>query len=281
MRRDFRVVRACATEAVRDFGWHEYAPFGWILGAQLVFLVLAMNLGSAWGMATAGSVARLLRAEGQLHYPQFYAYLPMLASHVEAFLYVIAGSLLIPFALIRILAPMDHALAEGYGVGPRLKQAFLPTLVALVAGGALQYGWQWVVSQGAVPILRIALPGFKGVAAIWVVSVLGAFVIAAVLLYVPIAAIRPGAKFGEAISGGVKEGLRLLLFTLLFIFVFSLPALPFLMLVQLHATFLSAKLRPETIGVALGLHAVLNSAASYLIYASAARLHWAEQAEES
>jgi len=281
MRRDFRIVRACAKEAMRDFGWHEYAPFGWILGAQLLFLLLSMNLGSGWGMATAGSVARLLGAEGQLQYPQFFIYLPSLASIVEAFLYAIPGSVLIPLALIRILAPMDHALAEGYGVVLRLKQAFLPTLVASVVSAALQIGWQWVVSMGLAPILRSALTGFQGAAAIWLVSVLGAFVIAALFLYVPIAAIRPGAKFREAMIGGVNEGVRLIGFTLLFILAFSWPALPFLMLVQLNAAFICEKLRPEMIAVALALYAVLISGASYLIYASAARLHWAELAEES
>ena len=55
MHRNFRVARACGVEAAQDFQWHEYAPFAWILGAQLLFLLLALNLGSTIGMGTAGA----------------------------------------------------------------------------------------------------------------------------------------------------------------------------------------------------------------------------------
>ncbi len=281
MQRDFRVTRSCAKEALRDFHWREYAPFGWILAAQLLFLVLAMNLGHEWGMATAGGLARLLGAEKQLHYPQFYVFLPSLLSIFEAILYTVPGSLLIPLSLIRVLAPMDHALAEGHGVGSRLKQAFLPTFAAGLLGAGLLWVWQYLLRIGPEPLLRSTLSGFQGTLAIWGLSVLGAYAISAFFIYVPIAAIRPGATFRESFAKGLLEGVELFGSTMFFILLFSWPALPFLLIAGLKSLVIIEKLRPEVVGIIMGIYMVLISTASYLTYAAAARLHWAEMAEES
>jgi hypothetical protein len=279
MKRSFRVVRSCAWEAVRDFRWHEYAPFGWILAAELVFLALAMNLGTGLGMATAGGIARLVGAEKQIHFPVFFLYLPLLGSMVEAFLYAAPGSVLIPLALIRIMAPMDHALASGAGVMPRLKQALGPTLTVSLLNLALLSGWQWFLNAGPGSLARSALPGFQGIAVTWGISLLGAFTIAALFIYVPVVAIRPGVRYIQAIRLGVREGRRLLLYTLFLVLLFSLPALPVLMMLQLKTALLVEKLRPEVVGYGLGLYMILISVGTYLTYAAAARLHWAGEEE--
>jgi hypothetical protein len=280
VKRNFRVVRSCAREALQDFNWLEYAPFGCILAAQLVFLFLAMNMGSVWGMATAGGVARLVGGERQLQYPQFFVYLPGLMSIVEAFLYTLPGSLLIPLSLIRVLAPMDHSLAEGYGVGPRLRQALLPTLFAGLSSAALLYAWQYLLHVGPEPMIRAMVPGSQAMFAIWGLSVLGAYALSACFLYVPIAAIRPGATLREALGKGLREGVELFAPTLFFIFIFSWPALPFLLVAGLKALTICEKLRPEVVAVIMGIYTVLISVASYLTYAAAARLHWSAQREE-
>ena len=48
-----------------------------------------------------------------------------------------------------------------------------------------------------------------------------------------------------------------------------------LLVVQSRPGFIVSKMRPELIPIALMLYAVLISAATYLTYAAAARLHWA------
>jgi hypothetical protein len=280
LRRDIRVVRSCALEALRDFRWHEYAPFGWILAIQLVVLVLAMNLGSGLGMATAGGLARVLGEERQLHYPGFYLYLPVFSSVVESFCYTLPGSVLIPLSLVRILAPMDPDLRTGSGVVRRLRQAFPPTLVASLLSLGLLSGWQWiVVGLGPAALLRGWVPGFAGVVMVWGISLLGAYAVAALFLYVPVVAIRPRATFVDALRDGVSEGTHLLGFTLLLVVLFSLPTLPALFIVQLQSGFLVEKLRPEVVGYGLAIYMILTSLASYLTYAAVARLHWADQAE--
>ena len=281
MQRNFRIARACAREAVRDFNWHEYAPFGWILGAQLALLFLAVYLWTPIGMALAGGLTQAIHGERSIHYPVFFIFLPITYSWLEVFLYAIPGSLLIPLALIRIMSPMDPALSERRGVVARLKQAFLPTFLASAVNVAILFAWQWLVEKGPQPILRSAYPGFVGVVAVWTLSLLGGYLFAALLVYVPIAAIRPGATLGEAVKVGVSEGWSLLLYTFFFQLIFTLPALPFLLATQLRAQFIVDRLYPEVIAVILALYAALISVANYLTYAAAARLHWAAQAEES
>jgi hypothetical protein len=281
MRRDIRVVRSCALEALRDFRWHEYAPFAAILAIQLLVLTLAMNLGSGVGMATAGGLVRLLGQEHQLHYPGFFVYLPVLGLVVESFCYTLPGSVLIPLSLIRILSPMDPDLRTGTDTVRRLRQAFPPTLVAALLNLGILSAWQWVISVGPPLLLRTEQLDPDAVLVTWAISLLGAYAAAALFLYVPVAAIRSGATFVEAIRQGVSEGLRLFGYTLLLVIAFSLPSLPALFLVQLQPMLLLEKLRPEMIGYGLALYMILASLGTYLTYASVARLHWADQMEEA
>lgn len=275
MKRDVRIARTCAVEAVKDFHFREYAPFGWMLAAHLLFLILALNLEATPAQATVGALARTIYGKESVHYPGFFLYLPSLAAIFEAFLYSVPGAVLIPLALIRTMAPMEPASTRSKPVGPRLKSAFLPTLVVSLANVGLLAGWQWLFTKGPGPFLTHAFPGFTGAALAWGLGVLGAYAIAALFIYVPIVAVRPGTRFGEALRSGIGEGVRLFRYTLAFIILFALPVLPVLLLVQSRPAFIVERMRPEIIPFALMLYAVLISAATYLTYAAAARLHWA------
>jgi hypothetical protein len=280
MQRNFRVARACAVEAARDFRWREYAPFGWILGVQLLFVLLALNLGTTIGMGTAGAAVRLFTGDPPIHYPTFFLILPNVTSWLEVFLYTIPGAVLIPLAIARIRAPMDPEL-QGPGLKPRLRRAVPPTLIAGLVNLGLLFGWQWLFNQALVPLLRASFPGFQGNVTIWGISLLGAYALSAVLLYVPIVAIGPGATLVPALKNGVAEGVKLFKWTLLFVLVFSLPAMPFLLVMQLMVGFISERMRPEMVAVIIAIYSILISLGTYLAYAAAARLHWASQMEEA
>jgi len=282
MKRDVRIARTCAVEAVKDFHFREYAPFAWILGAHILFLILALNLEAAPAMASVGGLCRMIFGRESVHYPGFYLYLPSLAAIFEAFLYSIPGAVLIPLALIRTMAPMEPPSLRNQPVGPRLRSAFLPTMVVSVLNVGLLAGWQWVYQKGPGPLLARSIPGFPGDAVGWIVGVLGAYAIAAIFIYVPIVAVRPGTGFVEAIRDGIGEGIRLFWYTMTFIVVYALPVLPVLLIVQSRPAFIVDRMRPEIIPLALIVYAVLISAATYLTYAASARLHWvADRLEHS
>ncbi|HEU4940064.1 MAG TPA: hypothetical protein VFT97_00440 [Candidatus Eisenbacteria bacterium] len=280
MNRNFRVARACGVEAARDFMWREYAPFSWILGAQLLFLLLALNLGTTIGMATVGAVIRLFAGDGPLHYPSFFLYLPNVTSWVELVLYTLPGAVLIPLAIARIQAPMDPEL-QGEGFKARIRRAWPPTLVAGLMTLALLAGWQWLFGKAVVPLIRASFPGLQASAAIWGLSLLGAYSLSALFLYVPVMALHRNMTFVGALRGGIGEGFRLYKWTVLYVLLFSLPALPFLMAIQLGTAFMAERMRPEMIAVVVGIYSILISFATYLTYAAAARLHWASQVEEA
>jgi hypothetical protein len=280
MNRNFRVARACGVEAARDFMWREYAPFGWILGAQLLFLLLALNLGTTIGMATVGAIIRLFVGDAPLHYPSFFLYLPNVTSWVELVLYTLPGAVLIPLAIARIQAPMDPDL-QGEGFKARIRRAWPPTLVAGLLTLALLVGWQWLFGKAVVPLIRASFPGLQATAAIWALSLVGAYSLSALFLYVPVIALQRNMTFVGALRGGIGEGVRLFKWTLLYMLLFSLPALPFLMAIQLGTAFMAERMRPEMIAIVVGIYSILISFATYLIYAAAARLHWASQVEEA
>lgn len=281
MQRNFRIARACAREAVRDFHWHEYSPFAWILGVQILFFLLALNLDTPMGMALVGGLTRMIHGDGPLHYPVFFKDLPYVSAIVELFLYSIPGSVLIPLALIRIMEPMDASLLQKEAATARLRRAFLPTFVAALLNVGILYVWQWLINVGPAPLFRASLPGFTGVLVIWIVSVLGAYALTAILIYVPIAAVRPQTTFMTAMKDGLSEGRELFGFTVFLLIAFALPALPFLLLTQLKAAFIIDRLRPELVAFALALYCLLISIATYFTYGAAARLHWAASAEET
>ena len=280
MHRNFRVARACGVEAARDFQLREYAPFGWILGVQFLLLLLGLNLGTTIGMGTAGAAVRLFAGDGPTHYPSFFLYLPTAASWLELFLYTVPGSVLIPLAISRIQAPMDPEL-EGPGLKARIMRAWPPTLVAGLATILLLFGWQWLFGRSLAPLVRASFPSLQANLSIWAVSVFGAYTFSALFLYVPIVGLRRDMTFSKILREGIGEGFRLYKWTILYILVFSLPALPFLMVMQLTAGFIAERMRPEMIAVVIMIYAILISLGTYLTYAAAARLHWASQMEEA
>jgi len=281
MQRNFRIARACAREAVRDFHWREYSPFAWILAAQLLFFLLALNLDTPMGMALAGGLTRIVHGKGPLHYPAYFLDLPYVSAVLELFLYSIPGSVLIPLALIRIMEPMDASLLEKETVNARLRRAVLPTLIAAILNFGLLLAWQWLINVGPAPLFKASVPGFGGLVLVWLISVVGAYALSAILLYIPIAAVRPATTIPLALKDGLSEGRELFAYTVFFLLAFALPALPFLMITQLKAAFIADRLRPELVAIALALYCTLISVASYFTYGAAARLHWAAQAEES
>ena len=280
MHRNFRVARACGVEAARDFQLREYAPFGWILGVQFLFLLLALNLGTTIGMGTAGAAVKLFAGDAPLHYPTFFLYLPNAASWLELIMYFFVGAYLIPLSIARIQAPMDPDL-QGPGLMARVNRAWLPTLVAGLFTIALLAGWQWLFNTALVPFIRASFPGLQATAAIWGGSLAVSYCLSALFLYVPILALQPDTSLVKALREGIREGLRLFKWTVLYVLIFALPALPFLMAVQLGTSFLATRMRPEMIAAVLAIYATLISLATYLTYAAAARLHWASQVEEA
>ncbi len=280
MRRDFQMAWGCAIRAARGFHWGEYAPFGWILGAQVLFLLLAVRLETPLGMATVGGLTRLLAGSAPLHYPDFFLFLPKLASIVEAFLFVVLGSVLIPLAVIRIHRGLYPRMASATPTARRLSRAFAPTLVAWLFETGLLLGWQWVVAAGFSRFFPSTTPGDAGFVAVWTLSVLGAYAIAALFVYVPIVAVVGEIPFGETLWEGIHDGLYYFRSTWILIVLLSLPALPFLLLTQLRAVEIVDRLRPELVALLLLIYSALVSISSYLIFAAAMRLHTPVEEDE-
>lgn len=233
-----------------------------------------MNLGTAWGMAVAGGVLRLLgRSEAVIHYPTVFVLLPSLATVVEWSLYTVAGSVLVPAMLIRI-----EGFVEGGSTpdaGRRIRRAILPTLVAGALSVALLGVWDWALTQAVAPSLQSRFPGAQGLLGSWAVGVAVSIVVTAAFVYVPIRAIRPNEPLGAALLGGIRDGLRLLWPTFGIILVCSLPALLVAAGAQVNPSVIVRKMRPELVAYLLMAYACLTSIATYLIYAAASRLHWA------
>jgi hypothetical protein len=275
MARDTGSAQSAASEALRNFRFHEYAPFFWILLVQLIALALAMNLGTAWGMGTMGWLARRIAGDGPVHYPVFYVFLPNLMSIIEAFLYALPGSILIPLAVLRILRSLAPEAAASSAPRGRLARAFPVVLLGAILGTALLLGWQWVLGQRAVSgtIRGLVGGGFPGVALVWVVGVLVAYALSTLLLYVPIIAVLSNRNLGVVLAQGIRTGFARFFPTFLIVLLFSLPAAIVLFVTQVLGTQLVGQIRPEITGLLVALYSVLISLASYLIYNAAVRYH--------
>ena len=269
---DFRSARASIREALRDFHLREYLPFAWIMLAELLFVHLASNLGKPWGMAGAGWIMRTA-GEPAVHYPGSFVFLISAHARVESFLFAVAGSFLIPLSLARIQAPMIGMPPTGPETARRARRAYPATLLGYVINFALLIAWEFLLQAGPRRLSSAFLGGFKADLLTWCVGVLGAFSLAAIFLYVPVRAVEE-SSLGDALWGGIKEGLRLFGPTLLIVLVFAWPTLLFLAPLQLRPSLLVARFRPELISVFIAIAAVLNSFVNYFIYSAAARLHW-------
>lgn len=283
MAREIRSIRAAALEALGSFRLYEFAPLGWIMAIELIVLFLAMNLGAAWGMGTAGWLSARIAGDGVLHYPDYYVFLPNLMTDLDGALYLIAGSILIPLTVLRVLGAIDPAGFPAAGAGTRLRQAFLPVLTATILWIALTIGWQWVLSQpGVVKGLRsVFRGGFVATLGVTAVGLIVAYAIWTFFVYVPASAVQPGRGFGAAFAGGLREGLANFFPTYLVVIGLQLPAAAVLLVLQAMGSFLVAQIRPEIIGVLIGLSSVLSLLATYFIYSAASRFYEARHGESA
>ncbi len=276
---DFRGARACIREAFRDFRWPEYRPFAWIMLAELLFVCLASNLGTPWGMSGAGWIMRTA-GEAGVHYPASFVFLSSSYSRVESFLFAAAGSFLIPLSLARIQASMAGAAPTGPETARRARRAYLVTLVGYLLNFALLIAWEFLLQAGPRLWFAGLLGGIKADLLTWGVGVLVAFSIAAVFLYVPVRAAEEGSTFRDSLWGGIGEGFRSFGPTLLIVLAFAWPTLLVLAPLQLRPALLVTRFRPELMAVLIGIAAVLNSFVNYFIYSAAARLHWLDRRRE-
>jgi hypothetical protein len=269
---DFRSARASITEAWRDFRWLEYRPFMYMMLAELLFLFLASNLTTPWGMAGGGFILRTL-GEPATHYPASFLYLVSAFARVESVLFALAGSFLIPLSLARIQAPMLGVPPTGPETVRRARRAYPVTLTGYLLNVALLIAWEYLLGVGPRRWIGSALGGLKGELVIWGLGMLVAFAIAAVFLYVPIRAVE-GSKFGDALWGGIKEGLRAFGPTLFLVLVFAWPTTLLLAPLQIAPSLIVARVRPELTAILLAVVAVVNSFVNYFIFAAASRMHW-------
>jgi len=283
MARELRSIRAAALDALGSFRFHDFAPFAWILGIELVVLALAMNLGTGLGMATAGWLTERIAGDSPLHYPLFYAFLPTLMTNVEAVLYALAGSVLIPLALMRVLRPMDPQSFPAAETGARIRQAFLVVLVGAILCELMILGWQWILNQPGVlkGIRSILRGGFAANIGVTVLGMLVGYAIWSLFVFIPIAAVQPRSRFGPAFGEGLREGLGNFVPTYLVVIALSLPAAAILLVLQVMGGFLVSQIRPEIIGVLIGLYIVLSILATFFIYSAAARFYQARHGGEA
>ena len=248
--------------------------------AELLFIGLASNLGTPWGMKGAGWIMRTAGVPA-LHYPASFLFLSYAYARVESFLFAVAGSFLVPLSLALIEGPpADGSSRAGSGAAGRALRAYPATFVSFLLSFALLYGWEYVLQVGPSRWIHAFRGGIVGDFLTWGVGVLGAFALAAIFLYVPVRAVSDGGSFWDSLLGGILEGLRTLWLTLFIVLVFAWPTLLFLAPIQLLPMLLVTQLRPELIAILFAIAAVLNSFVNYFIYSAAARFHWLGQRRE-
>ena len=243
--------------------------------AELVFIGLASNLGTPWGMKGAGWIMQTA-GEPALHYPASFLFLSYAYARVEAFLFAVAGSFLIPLSLARIQAAVADVASstERSGTVRRALGAYPATFFAFLLSFALLFAWEYLLQLGPSRWIHSFRGGIIGDLLTWCVGVLGAFALAAIFLYVPVRAVSDGGSFGGSLLGGIGEGLRTLGPTLFIVLLFAWPTLIFLAPIQLLPRLIVTRFRPELIAILLAIAAVLNSFVNYFIYSATARLHW-------
>lgn len=283
MTREIRSVRAAAQEALGSFKVHEFAPFAWLLAVELLVLGLAMNLHTAWGMATAGWLTERLAGDRPLHYPAFYAFLPTLITNLEAVLFLLAGSAVIPLAVVRVLEPLYPETFPPESTGARVRRAYPAVFLAALVSEAMIVGWQWVINQRAVlnalnGALHGGMPAAAGVATL---GLLVGYAIWTVFVYVPVAAVQPGRPIVAALADGIRVGLAKFFPTFLIVIGLSLPAAAVLLVLQTMGGFLVGQIRPEIIGVLIGVYVVFSMLATFFVYNAVARFYQARAGEEA
>jgi hypothetical protein len=268
------MARESAVGAIRSFSLQGYAPISVILAVQLAYLVLGLNLGTTVGMATAGAIARSIVGPDAVNYPAFLQVLPLTFSYVESVTFILLGAWALPRVAAIVLAEDGAAPAERGRGAARVRKAFLPTLLSLLIAFLIAYGWQRMVPSVLPRMLGLFLHTDAAlVTGTWVVSVLVAYAVTTIFVYVPIVAVASDVAPLAALWGGIRSGLGKFWVTFPAAVVFSLPALLLQLIVQTTGGFLATRTRPENIAYLLIGYAVLGSAGTYLLWSMATRLH--------
>jgi hypothetical protein len=269
-----------ALDSLRYFRRREYAPFFWMLAIELACLGLTTQLQHAWAMTLIAPIAKAAGGEGSLHYPPFFAYLPVLLGWVEGVIYSVLGCVLIPLSLLRLYSRSDRALSLGAGVAMRLAGAVIPTLLATLAGLGAIWGWQrhtaplvakWITEHSAGP---------PGVFLSWLATTVGSYAIIMLLLYVPIAAVQARTNPVRAIGRGLRFGVRAWIPTIVFGLLFGIPALLVQYLLEKQGAHLISRVAPEIVVAFLALYVTFSSVATYLTYVTGARFYTISRGEE-
>ena len=272
MAASLKIAGRSAAEAFRTFTWGEYAPLLFLLAAQWLYLVFGLNLGATWGMAVSGTIAHWLVGDAGIDYPGFMQILPVTFSYVESATFIVIGAFVLPFVVARVLSRLKPSRAASFN--DRIRAAFLPTFLALLAGFLLTYAWQIYVSRGlhalVAPMIR---GGLQSATATWLVSVLVGYAITTCLIFVPVVAVSENVGPLQAFQRGLKEGLTRFVTTYPFTILLSAPALLLQFVVQIGGGLLASRTRPENLAYLLLLYVVASTVATYFVWNMATRYY--------
>ena len=268
-----RMARESIGEAIRSFSLASYGPIFVLLGAQILYLLLGLNLGSALGMATAGLASRLIAGPDSISYPGFFHLLPVTYSFVESITFVLIGAWALPVLAAGILPARSPAERKA---GAR--RGFLPTFLALALVTLLAYFWQRIEPSTVGPLVGVIARGeFPRAVVTWTVGVIVVYALTTLVVYVPIVAVRPGTGAVEALRGGIGRGFARFWVTYPMAILFSLPALLLQLTLSLLGSFIANRTRPENVAYLLIGYAILSSLGIYLLWGAATRLHETEE----
>jgi hypothetical protein len=155
-----------------------------------------------------------------------------------------------------------------------------PVLIGALICLALIVGWQWVLHQRAVEgTIHTFARGFTGSAVVAALGMLVGYAVWTFFVFVPVVAVQPGRSLGSAIGSGLRVASQNFFPVYLVVVGLSLPAAAVLLVLQVMGNFLVGQIRPEIIGVLVGIYVVCSMFATFFIYAAAARLYQARQGE--
>jgi hypothetical protein len=245
-----------------------------VLAAQWLYLFLGLNLGTVWGMATAGAFAHWIVGPSALDYPAFLQVLPLTFSYVETLTFLIGGAFAIPMVVGSVLAALPGGAANKGEQAARVRGAYVPTFIALTGAFALIWIWQLAVVRFLPGLFALFLGHPLQVSmSTWGTSILVGYAMTTLVIYVPVVAVGEGLGVGGALREGIVLGRRYFLKTYPLVLMLSLPALALQIVVQLGGTLLAVRTRPENTAIVLFAYAALSILATYFVWNMAARLY--------
>ncbi len=272
----FKTAGICANAAFRSFSFSECAPLLTILAAQWIFLVGGLNLGTAWGMAIAGSVAQGLVGEAAIEYPGFLELLPLTFSYVESVTFIVLGAMALPYLTSHVLVRLKPSLGASPTWARRVRSAMIPTFLALAIAFLLTYVWQLFVARNLLRIVAALVQGGVSRSVVtWLVSVAIGYAITTILIYVPVIAVSKSVGAIQAVRLGVTEGFDRFATTYPFVLLLSLPALAIQLVVQVGGPLIVRGTRPENIAYLLIFYALVSTVATYFVWSMVTRYYHA------